>query len=218
MADIIQQLLDFLNANQTDPLTYLLILFLFSIAAAVFLPLPVEIGLVWNPSVFFPVKAIVLGLGKATGAVIVFGLVAKLEAGLSRLGKWGPLRHVRMVWAAVAARLGMDKWEVFKRIRLERKPKSPGISEPKWGWLRWLSRKSEGFVRRRGIVAMYIIMSIPGMIDTIPLYIFSILNKEGKLMTLKDFALANLLAGVNRAFLIYAILELLGVNLFGYPA
>jgi hypothetical protein len=217
MADVIQQLLDYLNANQTDPLTYLLILFLFSIAAAVFLPLPVEIGLVWNPGVFFPVKAIVLGLGKATGAVIVFGLVAKLQAGLSRLGRWGPVTHLRMVQTAVASRLGIDKWKFLRRLHFERSQKKSGVSEPKWGWLRWLSRKSEGFVRRRGIVAMYVIMSIPGMVDTIPLYIFSILNKEGKLMSLRDFALANLLAGVNRAFLIYAILELLGINLFGYP-
>jgi hypothetical protein len=61
---------------------------------------------------------------------------------------------------------------------------------------------------------MYVIMSIPGMVDTIPLYLFSILNEEGTLMRLRDFALANFLAGINRAFLIFAILELLGIRLF----
>jgi hypothetical protein len=34
-------------------------------------------------------------------------------------------------------------------------------------------------------------------------------------MTLRDFAIANFLAGINRAFLIYAIIELLGWHLFG---
>jgi hypothetical protein len=215
MADILQQLMDFLNANQTDPLTYLLILFLFSVAAAVFLPLPVEIGLIWNPSVFFPIKAVVLGLGKGAGAVIVFSLIAKLESALARLSRWGPLKRLRRILGRIAARLGIDRWRVYGRLKRIRHPRVPETSVPKWGWLRWLSRKSEVFVRRYGILAMYSIMSIPGMLDTIPLYIFSILNREGKLMTLRDFALANFLAGVNRAFLIYAILEILGVRLFG---
>jgi len=62
---------------------------------------------------------------------------------------------------------------------------------------------------------MYLIMSIPGMVDTIPLYVFAIINREGTLMTLRDFAIANFLAGINRAFLIYALIELLGWHLFG---
>jgi hypothetical protein len=33
-------------------------------------------------------------------------------------------------------------------------------------------------------------------------------------MTLRAFALANFLAGINRAFIIYAVLEILGVRLF----
>jgi hypothetical protein len=74
--------------------------------------------------------------------------------------------------------------------------------------------KSERFVRKYGILAMYVIMSIPGMVDTIPLYVFSIINHEGTLIRLKDFALANFLAGINRAFVIYALLELLGWRIF----
>jgi len=61
---------------------------------------------------------------------------------------------------------------------------------------------------------MYIIMSIPGMIDTVPLYVFSIVNKERTLISLRDFALANFLAGINRAFIIFALLEILGIRFF----
>jgi len=171
MADVIDQLMDWLMANQADPLTYLAILFLFTIAAAIVLPIPIEIALVWNPGLFFPVKALVLGAGKGVGAIAVFYIGAKVE--------------------------------------------SLALRFTKWRWFKWLLDKSEAFVRRFGIVALYIIMSIPGMVDTIPLYIFSILNKEGGLIKARDFAFANFLAGVNRAFIIYALFYLFDVRLFG---
>ena len=171
MTDVLQQLMDYLMSHQADPATYILIFFLFVVAAAVFLPIPIEIALIWNPSVFFPVKALVMGLGKGTGAIAVYFIGAKVEGAVTRFSRWG--------------------------------------------WFKWLVVKSEAFVRRYGIFAMYIIMSIPGMIDTIPLYLFSIFNKEGTLIRMRDFALANFLAGINRAFIIYALLELAGIRLFG---
>jgi len=183
MANILDQLMDYLQANQTDPLTYLLVFFLFSVAAAIFLPIPIEIGLVWNPSVFFPIKALDLGLGKAVGSAAVFYIPSKI-GGLAR-------------------RLG---------LRQTRTPAVP--APPRWGWLRWLTEKSEAFTRRYGVFAMYVIMSIPGMIDTVPLYIFSIINKERTLISLRDFVLANFLAGINRAFIIFALLEILGISFF----
>lgn len=215
MTSVIDQLMDYLMSHQTDPLTYLLVFFLFSVAAAIFLPIPIEIGLIWNPSVFFPVKALDLGLGKGVGAVAVFFIGAKLDRAAGRLGRWGPVRHLRLGLWSVMHKLGVDRWALYKRLRAKRKAPTMVPDMPRWGWLRWLARKSEGFVRRYGVLAMYAIMSIPGMVDTVPLYVFAILNKEGTLITLRDFALANLLAGVNRAFLIFAILELFGIRLFG---
>jgi len=214
MADILGQLMDYLQANQTDPLTYLLVFFLFSVAAAIFLPIPIEIGLVWNPGLFFPLKALDLGIGKAVGAIAVFFIPSKVGAAARRLGRWGPLRHLRAGLGVAAEKSGIDQLRLYKRLRHRRLAPAVTPAPPSWGWLRWLSRKSEGFTRRYGIIAMYIIMSIPGMIDTIPLYIFSIINKERTLMTLRDFALANFLAGINRAFIIFALLELLGIELF----
>lgn len=171
MTGILDQLMDYLMANQADPATYLFVLFMFCVAAAIFLPIPIEIALIWSPSIFFPIKALVMGLGKGTGAVAVFFIGAKVEGAVERFSRWG--------------------------------------------WFKWLLVKSEAFVGRYGIFAMYIIMSIPGMVDTIPLYLFSIFNKRGTIIRLRDFALANFLAGITRAFLIFAIVELLGLNWFG---
>jgi hypothetical protein len=189
MVGILDQLLDFLNANQTDPLTYLLLFFLFSVAAAVFLPIPIEIGLIWNPGMFFPLKAIDLGLGKSVGAAAVF----YIPTGVRRL-----VHHIRS---------GQPDFP-------EPEPSASTPLAIRWGWLRWLAEKSEKFTRRYGVIALYTIMSIPGMIDTVPLYVFSIINKDRSLIRLREFVLANFLAGINRAFIIYALLEVLGVNLF----
>ncbi len=163
-------LIDWLDQYQADPVTYLLLFFLFCVAASIILPIPVEILLV-VPGVPFVYKAIVMGLGKGVGAIAVFYIGAEIE-------------------------------QVVRRFS-------------KWRWFKWLLDKSEIFVRRYGYVAMYIIMSIPGMVDTIPLYIFSIMNKEGELMTLKGFAIVNVLAGMTRAALIYALFYIFNIQLFG---
>jgi len=214
MADIIQQLMDYLMNNQADPATYLLIFFLFCVAAAIILPIPIEIALIWNPGVFFPVKALVLGLGKGTGAVAVFYIPTVLKKIAKKIHRLGLMRRIRRVRGEAAHPLGLDGQRVITRPTSNR-PRKSEAGIPQWGWLRWFASKSEVLVRRFGVLAMYFIMSIPGMLDTIPLYVFSIINKEGTLMTLRDFAIANFLAGINRAFLIYAIVELLGWHLFG---
>lgn len=164
------QLIDLLSQHEADPVVYLLMFFVFCVLAAIILPIPIEIFLVIDPSVPFALKAIVMGLGKGTGAIAVFFIGAKVEKAVAKFSKWG--------------------------------------------WFKWLLEKSEAFVRRFGALALYIIMSIPGMVDTIPLYLFSILNKEGHLMTLRDFTVANILAGINRAMLIYTLFFVFGIDLF----
>jgi membrane protein YqaA with SNARE-associated domain len=172
MTGIWEQLIDYLTTNQADPGTYLLIFFIFCVAAAIILPIPIEIALVVNPGIHIAVKALVMGLGKGTGSVAVYFLGRKIDETVGQMAM-------------------------------------------KWRWYRWLLVKSEKLVRDYGYVAMYAIMATPGMVDTIPLYIFSILNKEGKLMTLWGFALVNVLAGVTRAFLIYTLFTAFGIELFG---
>jgi len=164
------QLTDLLSANQADPLTYLVIFFLFCVAAAIILPIPIEIFLVIDPQVHFVWKALVMGLGKGTGALAVFFIGHEIESTVRRFTRWG--------------------------------------------WFKWLLDKSEKFVRRYGYPAMFVIMAVPGMIDTIPLYIFSILNKEGKLMTWQGFTIVNILAGITRACLIYVIFFVFDIDIF----
>lgn len=215
MADILDQLLDYLEANQTDPLTYLIVFFLFSVATAVLLPIPIEIGLIWNPGMFFPIKALDMGLGKSVGSIAVFYIGRLLGKLAMVMRRWGPTRRIRDAMWSVLHKFGVDRWALYKRLTNRRRKRRPDLPDlPKWGWLRWFAAKSESFVRKRGIIGIYVLMSIPGMIDTVPLYVFAILNKEGTLMRLRDFALANLLAGVNRAFIIFAVLEILGWRLF----
>jgi hypothetical protein len=235
MANIIDQLLNFLSANQTDPMTYLLFFFLFSVAAAVILPIPIEIGLIWNPGTFFPIKALDMGLGKAVGSIVVF-LIPLIVV---RILKWRPIRHFTNalreaggksgisrlrtyratgdLMQAVKTALrksGIDRSRIFGKMK-ENQSKAPGAAKMlRWGWLRWIGRKSEALVRKHGVIAVYVLLSIPGMVDTVILYIFAIINANRTVMTLRAFALANFLAGINRAFIIYAVLEILGVRLF----
>ena len=65
-------------------LGYLVGLFLYSIAAAVALPLPVEILLPLYPQIDSSVKAVVLGLGKAVGAIFVFYVGHKVNPIIER--------------------------------------------------------------------------------------------------------------------------------------
>jgi hypothetical protein len=53
-------------------------------------------------------------------------------------------------------------------------------------------------------------MSIPFMVDTIPLYVFSLLNKEGKLLSMRGFVIVNFLAGLTRGTIIGIIIYVLG--------
>ena len=171
MASIWDQMIDFLNAHSGDPATYLLTLFVFSMGAAIILPIPVETVLVLAPEKMpFIIPALALGLGKGVGAIAVFFIGAKVEQTVLQFGKWG--------------------------------------------WFKWLLDKSEGFVRRYGYFALFAILVIPFMLDTVPLYIFSVLNKEGKLMRLRWFALVNLLAGTTRASIILIAFRHFGLTLF----
>lgn len=63
---------------------YLVALFLYSIATAVALPIPVELFLVFYAGIHPIVKAVVLGLGKAVGAILVFHVGARVNPWIER--------------------------------------------------------------------------------------------------------------------------------------
>jgi len=167
----LEDLMAFLEQNQADPVVYLLILFVFSVLVAVVLPIPIEIALIWNPSVPYVLKAAVLGAGKGVGSLAVFALGLKVEPVVR---KW-------------------SKYRTFKVIL----------------------DKCEAFVARYGYVALYVILSIPLMTDTIPIYLFSIFNKEGTAMEWRLFGLVNFFAGITRAAILWLLFAAFGINLFG---
>jgi hypothetical protein len=171
MSDIWQDLIDFLEQFSADPIAYAVLFYIYCVAAAIILPIPVEVGLILNPGTPFFIKAFILGAGKATGSVLVFYVGNRVE------------ETVR-------------SWQ-------------------RWGWFSWLVEKSEWLVEKAGYVGLYIILSIPGMVDTIPIYIFSVFNREGKVLEMKYFALVNFLGGVTRAFILLILLEVFGIHLFG---
>lgn len=73
-----------LGLESAGELGYLVGLFLYAIAAAVALPLPVEILLPLYPRIDVSVKAVVLGLGKAVGAIFVFYVGHKVNPLIER--------------------------------------------------------------------------------------------------------------------------------------
>jgi membrane protein DedA with SNARE-associated domain len=75
---------------------------------------------------------------------------------------------------------------------------------------------SENFVKKYGAVGLYLFMSIPLMIDTLPLYFFSLLNKEenGKrVLSKKKFVIINIFAGATRGTIVLLIYYLLKIKL-----
>jgi len=61
------------------------------------------------------------------------------------------------------------------------------------------------FVEKTGYIGLFILLSIPFMTDTIPIYIYALFNKEGKLMKRNYFLLTNFFAGIVRGIVFIAL-------------
>lgn len=70
----------------------------------------------------------------------------------------------------------------------------------------------EKFVRKTNYVGLYVLLSIPLMSDTIPIYLYSLFNEEGRALDRRAFLLSNFLAAWTRAgvltfaYLVFAII------------
>jgi hypothetical protein len=81
---------DLLDTTASDPLYYSITFFVYAILATAFLPLPIELGLLLSPETSFVVLALVLGLGRAVGGVIVFYAGRKISGQTHAwFYKWG---------------------------------------------------------------------------------------------------------------------------------
>jgi hypothetical protein len=85
----------------------------------------------------------------------------------------------------------------------------------RWWFAKWFVEKCTWFVEKTGYVGLYILLSIPGMVDTIPVYAFSLFNKEGRVLKMKYFALVNFLGGITRALILFALFHLFNIDFFG---
>lgn len=159
--------MEFLQSLANSPLEYAIVLYLFSIATAVFLPIPVEFGLFLAPSLDILTKAIIVGAGKATGSLMVFYLGLKVE---KVIRAWS--RHIR--------------------------------------FFAWFVDSMEKFVAKTQYLGLYILLSIPLMPDTLPIYLFSLFNK-GEILTPNYFALVNFLAAINRCMIVVFLAVYLGI-------
>src|SRR5438876_905920 len=56
-----------------------------------------------------------------------------------------------------------------------------------------------------GYAGLYLLLSIPLMSDTIPIYVYSLFNQEGKALERNMFLIANFLAALNRVAILGAI-------------
>ncbi|MFQ5837591.1 MAG: hypothetical protein ACE5HJ_02265 [Thermoplasmata archaeon] len=69
------------------------------------------------------------------------------------------------------------------------------------------------FVSKTSYVGLFILLTLPFMSDTVPLYVYSLFNHEGEILTARYFIFTNFLAGVNRALILLIVLFALGLNL-----
>ena len=162
-------LMDFLINISHDPILYSIVFFIYTLAATIVLPIPVEAGLFLSPTTPLALKALVLGLGKAAGASLVFKLGDKLESPLDRI---------------------TSKWRISRAF----------------------TNLMQRFVAKTRYFGLYLILSIPLMVDTVPIYIFAVFNQKG-VMNLQHFALTNFLAGITRAAIVYWVAYQFGIQL-----
>lgn len=122
-------------------------------------------------------------------------------------GRWGYLAGITV---ALAAGKSVGALLIFLLgIRVE-----GGIRRwsERWRFAAWFVRKAEAFVRKTGYAGLYILLSIPLMSDTIPLYIYSLFNEEGRALDRNMFLIANFLAALNRVALLVVLFRV-GVDL-----
>ncbi len=120
---------------------------------------------------------------------------------------WGYL-----LWIALALATGktVGSWLIFYLgVRIEG---SIRWWSEKWRLARWFVEKADLFVQKTGYLGLYFLLSIPLMSDTIPIYLYSLFNKEGKSLERNVFLFANFFAALNRVAIL-AGLFVIGVDL-----
>jgi len=107
--------------------------------------------------------------------------------------QWG---YLLAVVAAMATGKTIGAWLIFfVGLRVE-----GGIRRwaDQYKWIDRFVRWAERFVRRTNYIGVYVLLSIPLMSDTVPIYLYSLFNEEGKAVNRTAFLVANFLAAWTR--------------------
>jgi membrane protein YqaA with SNARE-associated domain len=131
------------------------------------------------------------------------------------IGLFNPHIHPFLLILILAVGKGIGGFIVFtisKKVRRKFKSSSIGSN---WKITKKLLLKLEEFVGHYGHYGLFIIMSIPLMVDSITLYFFSLLNPNEKNSSLSSikFVIINIAAGAIRGILILIIFYFVGIKL-----
>ncbi len=161
------------------------------------------LGAYANPYVFLPLVFLY-----AIAIAVVLPIPIELSLVAPIVGQqWGYLVGIAL---ALAAGKTFGAWLIFL---LGVKVETPirWWSE-KWRFAKWFVEKADVFVQKTGYLGLYVLLSIPLMSDTIPIYLYSLFNKEGKTLERNLFLAANFFAAINRVAIL-AGLFLIGIDL-----
>jgi len=123
--------------------------------------------------------------------------------------RWGYLVGTAL---AIAAGKTIGAWLIFwLGLNLEG---SVNKWSDRWRVARWFVSKAHTFVGKTGYTGIYLLLSVPLMSDTIPIYVYSLFNAEGRALERNMFLIANFLAALNRAAVL-GVAYAIGANLFG---
>ncbi len=161
------------------------------------------LGAYGNPYAFLP---LVFLYAIAIAVVLPIPIELSLVAPIVN-EQWGYLAAIAV---ALAAGKTVGAWLIFVLgVRVEN---SIRWWSAKWRFARWFVDKADLFVQRTGYLGLYFLLSIPLMSDTIPIYLYSLFNKEGRSLERNLFLAANFFAALNRVALL-AGLFIIGVDL-----
>lgn len=161
------------------------------------------LGAYGNPFVFLPMVFLyAIAIAVILPIPIELSLVAPI---LSQ--DWGYLAAIAL---ALAAGKTVGAWLIFVfGVKVEDNIR---WWSQKWRFAKWFVEKADLFVQKTGYLGLYVLLSIPLMSDTIPIYLYSLFNKEGKSLERNLFLASNFLAAINRVAIL-AVLFVIGVDL-----
>ena len=131
------------------------------------------------------------------------------------IGLFNPYINPVVLVVILGVGKGIGAFIVFTISKTLRKKIKNSSFGDKWTITKTVLSKLEGFVKIYGHYGLFIIMSIPLMVDSITLYLFSLLNptEEKTVLTGTKFVVINFFAGVTRGVIILTIFYLIGIKL-----